>query len=131
MKRKHNDVPMEEFLQSVSKRDPKYYCKKCKKQICLQNMVYHKSICKADESSSGSSEAHENEIILDKTLGGPDLLTDAFLEEEMERQPRKFTIHCVCFLFAIIFVFFLCKWFSIRIIQSKSQDSQLDIMMKR
>ena len=85
-----------------------------------------------DESSNGSSfEPNENEIVLDKTLGGPDLLTDAFLEEEMERQPRKFTIHCICFLFAIIIAFLLCKWFSIRLVQSKSQDSQLDIMMKR
>ena len=49
----------------------------------------------------------------------------------MERQPRKFTIHCICFLFSIIIAFFLCKWFSIRLVQSKSQDSQLDIMMKR
>ena len=49
----------------------------------------------------------------------------------MERQPRKFTIHCICFLFAIIIVFLLCKWFSIRLVQNKSQESQLDIMMKR
>ena len=83
------------------------------------------------EAGSSSFEPNENEIILDKTLGGPDLLTDAFLEEEMERQPRKFTLECICGLFTIIATFFLCKWFSIRLVQSKSQDSQLDIMMKR
>ena len=58
-------------------------------------------------------------------------MKDALLEEEMERQPRKFTIHCICFLFAIILFFFLCKWLSIQLMQRKSQDSQLDLMMKR
>lgn len=69
--------------------------------------------------------------MFEKTMGGPDLLTDGMIEEVLERQPRKFTIHCVFFLMAIIALFFVCKWISIRILMRKDKDSQLDIMMKR
>ena len=87
----------------------------------------------ADNSSEyikNLSETHENDMF-DKPMGGPDLLTDELIEEVLAREPRKFTLHCVFFLMAIIALFFICKWVSIRFIESKAKDSQFDIMMKR
>lgn len=59
------------------------------------------------------------------------MMQDAFLESEMERQPQKFTMHCMGFLCSLFFVFFICKWLAIKLSLSKAQDSKLDIMMKR
>ena len=58
-KRAHKDVPMSDFLESVTRRDPKYYCPNCKKTICLQNVTYHKSICKNDSSTDDESDSEQ------------------------------------------------------------------------
>ena len=66
-----------------------------------------------------------------EAYGGPDLLTDAMLEETLEKQPQKFTLHCTAFLLAIFGFFAFCKWLKIRLSQGKYEDTQLDVMMKR
>ena len=49
----------------------------------------------------------------------------------MQREPRKFTTHCIVFFFAILALFALLKWVSHVILQNQAKDTQLDIMMKR
>ena len=43
----HGDVPFDEFLKNVRRKDPKWYCTNCKLAFSLSNKVRHKAICKS------------------------------------------------------------------------------------
>ena len=59
------------------------------------------------------------------------MITDAMLEQDLERQPRKFTLHCTLFLFSLLALFLTYHWVRARIQQSRTKESKYDIMVKR
>ena len=58
-RRVHNEVPFSEFLENISRRDPKWLCPNCKSQMSIGNIVRHKAICKTSQSSSEEEEEEE------------------------------------------------------------------------
>jgi hypothetical protein len=44
-RKKHDGVPMSEFIEKVNRREPKWFCKNCKRRVALANMVRHKAVC--------------------------------------------------------------------------------------
>ena len=104
--------------------------RKIKSQKNLETVTPTKeSYAVLQATDKSENDIFESLVDGEAALGGPEL--DMIVEEDLKRQPKKFTVQCTMFLLTIISLFILLKWVKIKISQSKDQDSQLDIMMKR
>jgi len=68
---------------------------------------------------------------MEQPFGGEGFMSDPLLERELKSTPQKYTIHCTGFLFLMFAALIFCKWVNMRLNQTKNEDSQLDIMMKK
>ena len=55
------EVPYTEFLENVSRREPKWLCPNCNNQMSLGNMVRHKAVCKSSNSSDEDNSSEEED----------------------------------------------------------------------
>ena len=60
-RRVHSDVPYEEFLRKVPKRDPKWCCPNCRRFMSISNSHRHKLICKSDEYEDSDDNDNDQE----------------------------------------------------------------------
>ena len=56
-----DELPYSEFLENVSRREPKWLCSNCNNQMSLGNMVRHKAVCKSSNSSDEDSSSGEED----------------------------------------------------------------------
>ena len=56
-----SDVPFDEFIKHVKRKDKKWHCKNCGNYFSLSNKVRHQAICKKDSTSSSESSDSSSE----------------------------------------------------------------------
>ena len=59
-RRKHQNIPYAEFIENVSRNDPKWLCHICNKQISLGNVARHQAIC-TEEHSDDTNETKDTD----------------------------------------------------------------------
>ena len=52
-------IPMSEFLSKVNRREPTWYCRNCRRQCSLPNMVRHKAMCHGINDDGSRSQTFE------------------------------------------------------------------------
>ena len=66
-----------------------------------------------DEYTGDILDMEERENDMFDEFSAPEI--DGMIEQSMKDQPKKFTFHCTLFLIAVIAMFILIKWASIKI----------------
>jgi hypothetical protein len=55
-------IPMSEFLSKVNRREPTWFCRKCRRQCSLPNMMRHKAMCHRNNDDGSSSKTVEEDL---------------------------------------------------------------------